>query len=145
MSSNIETTRRVWIETTRKIWIGEGFLLLRPWQEGDDCIELCTVEGEDSEQFFGKVSILFGDRQSLRDLAKALLLTADEMEEQASADNPNKQPDKQEEWVPPEACNERLKLFGKPYYRTCKICGLTKQWEQCKAYFARLRHEAEVE
>lgn len=137
MSSNIETIR--------KIWIGEGFLLLRPSQEGDDCIQLCTVESEDSEKFFGKVSILFGDRQSLRDLAKALLLTADEMEEQASSDNLSKQPNKQEEWVPPEGCNERLKVFGKPYYRSCKICGLTKQWEQCQAYFVRLHHETEVE
>lgn len=133
------------IETIRKIWIGEGFLLLRPWEQDDNCIELCTAEDENSEGFFKRVSILFGDRQSLRDLAKALLLAADEMEEQAFADNLGKQQDEREEWVPPEGCNERLKASGKPYYRSCRVCGLTKQWEQCKAYFAGLRHETEGE
>lgn len=69
------------IETIRKIWINEGYLLLRPWPQDAECFELCTEGGEESEKWFGRVSIAFGTPEGLRCLAKALNMAADEMED----------------------------------------------------------------
>jgi hypothetical protein len=69
------------IETTRKAWVDGYYLLLRPYPENKDCIELCTEPNENSDQYFGEVSIAFCTPESLRTLAKALELAARDMEE----------------------------------------------------------------
>jgi hypothetical protein len=73
MNSNIETIRKVWLE-------GDGYLLIRPWPDNPDCMELCTEPGKDSQEWFGKISIAFASAEQLKTLAEALLLAANEME-----------------------------------------------------------------
>ena len=74
--------KEVSIETIRKVWIEDVYLLVRPWPEDPDCIEICTEAGTDSEGYFGKVSIPFGTPEGLRCLASALELAALDMEKE---------------------------------------------------------------
>jgi len=68
------------VEVTYKVWINEGYLLIRPWPDDTDCMELCTEPSDQSEKWFGKVSIAFGTSEELRALAFALTRAADGME-----------------------------------------------------------------
>lgn len=68
------------IQVTRKIWISGGYVIIRPWPESNDCFEFCTEPGDESEKFFGKLSISFGDPEDMRALAEALNDAADEMQ-----------------------------------------------------------------
>jgi hypothetical protein len=77
MNSNIETTYKVWLE-------GDGYLLIRPWPDNLDYMELCTEPGDNSEGWFGKISIAFASAEQLKTLAEALLLAANEMETKES-------------------------------------------------------------
>jgi hypothetical protein len=74
--------KEVSIETIRKVWIGDAYLLIRPWPENFACIEICTEPGNDSEGYFGKVSIAFSTPEGLRCLAAALELAALDMEKE---------------------------------------------------------------
>ncbi len=69
MNSNIETIRK-----------GDRYLVIRPCPDNPDRMELCTEPGEDSEEWFGKISITFASVEQIKTLAKALLLAANEME-----------------------------------------------------------------
>ena len=75
------------IETIRKVWINDGYVLVRPWPDDADCVELCTEPGKQSEEWFGSLSITFGTPEGARCLAKALMLAADEMEGKSSREN----------------------------------------------------------
>jgi len=75
--------KEVSVETIRKVWIEDVYLLVRPWPEDPDCIEICTEAGTDSEKYFGKVSIPFGTPEGLRCLAGALELAALDMERES--------------------------------------------------------------
>jgi hypothetical protein len=68
------------IETIRKVWINDGYLLVRPWPDDISCVELCTEPGEQSQGWWGTVSITFGTPEGVKCLAKALMLAADEMQ-----------------------------------------------------------------
>ncbi len=69
------------IETIRKVWIGkEGYLLLRRWPDCPAFVELCTENDCNSSEQFGHISITFGNADSLKTLAQALMIAADEME-----------------------------------------------------------------
>ena len=68
------------IETIRKVWIDRGYFIIRPSPDAPDCIELCTEPGSDSEEWFGKFSITLSTPEAARCLAKALELTAADME-----------------------------------------------------------------
>ena len=72
------------IETIRRVWINDGYVVVRPWPDDTGCVELCTEPGEQSQDWFGKLSITFGTPEGARCLAKALMLAADEMEAQQS-------------------------------------------------------------
>lgn len=72
--------KEVFVVTIRKVWIGKGYLLVRPWPEDPGCIEICTELGNDSEGYFGNVSICFRTPEGLRCLAGALELAALDME-----------------------------------------------------------------
>lgn len=72
------------IETTYKVWLGDGYLLIRPWPDNPDYMELCTEPGENSEGWLGKISIPFTSAEQLKTLAEALLLAANEMETKES-------------------------------------------------------------
>jgi hypothetical protein len=72
------------IETILKVWIDKRYLLIRPNPEGIKGMELCTEPGEQSEDWFGEVSILFPTPKDLKTLAEALLLAANEMETKES-------------------------------------------------------------
>jgi hypothetical protein len=68
------------IEIYRKVWLGEGYILLRPYHDIPNCVELCTEPGVLSEGYFGKLCIAFSTPAALRTLASALNAAAAEME-----------------------------------------------------------------
>jgi len=69
------------IETIRKVWIKkQGYLLLRRWPVHPNFFELCTEDDCNSSEQFGHISITFGNADSLKTLAQALMIAADEME-----------------------------------------------------------------
>jgi hypothetical protein len=68
------------IETYRRVWLGDGYLLIRPYPDAPDCMELCSEPGKDSEEWFGRLSIAFSTPAALRTLAAALNAAAAEME-----------------------------------------------------------------
>jgi hypothetical protein len=69
------------IETIRKVWIQkQGYLLLRPWPDCPSFVQLCTENDPNSSEQYGHISITFGNADSLKILAQALMIAADEME-----------------------------------------------------------------
>ena len=68
------------VEVVYKVWINDGYLLIRPWPDDIECMELCTEPGDQSEKWFGRVSIAFVKPEDLRALAFALNRAADGME-----------------------------------------------------------------
>ena len=71
------------IDLIFKVFIFEdNYLLIRPWSENSCFYELCTDPGDNSEGWFGRVSIPFTEPEKMRTLAKALNLAADFMEKQ---------------------------------------------------------------
>jgi hypothetical protein len=48
------------IETIRRVWIDDHYVLVRPWSEDENYVELCTEPGPSSQDFFGRMSITFG-------------------------------------------------------------------------------------
>lgn len=74
------------IETIRKVWINDGYLLVRPWPDDIECVELCTEPGVQSQDWFGSLSVTFGTPEGLRCLARALLLAADDMDSRTTTD-----------------------------------------------------------
>jgi hypothetical protein len=68
------------IEIYRKVWLHDGYLLIRPYPDAPDRMELCSEPGKDSEEWFGRISITFCTPEALRTLAAALNAAAAEME-----------------------------------------------------------------
>jgi hypothetical protein len=86
--SHLSRIERKTTKTEYRVWIdeGEGYIVVKPWDDDNDVYEICTEDTEQSQGYFGKISVLLNNADAAKALVEVLLDVAEVL---AATEQPN--------------------------------------------------------